>query len=267
MEPVKTNHMIYAPKRALSVLVHKSPAFTLVELLVVVAIIAILASLLLTTLVGAKEKARRTLCQNQQRQFMVACHLYASDNAERLPTGLSENPNVLDEHIPVISRAIRKSMVQYGGSEKILSCPSLGAPFNEQDGWYFGSYGVVIGYNYLGGHGLAPFPGQYVFGAASNVWISPQTTLGPPTAILLTDMNDWSSSESKIFAPHTSRGPILKRSVTDLSKLQGVPSASIGAKGGNIGWLDGSVRWKNIREMRVYRGSRLWDDQGCYAAW
>ena len=30
---------------------------------------------------------------------------------------------------------------------------------------------------------------------------------------------------------------------------------------------DGSVRWKDISDMRVYRGSQLWDDSGCFGMW
>lgn len=41
----------------------------------------------------------------------------------------------------------------------------------------------------------------------------------------------------------------------------------IGAVGGNIGLLDGSVSWKPISQMRIYRGSQMWDDLGCWAMW
>ena len=54
--------------------------FTLVELLVVVAIIALLVALLLPALGKAKAVARAAVCANHQRQVGVAQHAYAAEN-------------------------------------------------------------------------------------------------------------------------------------------------------------------------------------------
>lgn len=54
-------------------------AFTLVELLVVVAIVSILAALLLPALKGAKEKANPIKCMSNLRQIGPVMLLYTED--------------------------------------------------------------------------------------------------------------------------------------------------------------------------------------------
>jgi prepilin-type N-terminal cleavage/methylation domain-containing protein len=59
-------------------------AFTLLELLVTIAIIGILAALLLSALAGAKMKAQLRACNGDLRQLSIACAMYAHDNNSRI---------------------------------------------------------------------------------------------------------------------------------------------------------------------------------------
>ena len=66
----------------------RSSGFTLIELSVVVAIIAILAALLLPALARAKSTAQTSVCLSNVRQLITACLAYVGDNEDRLPYNL-----------------------------------------------------------------------------------------------------------------------------------------------------------------------------------
>lgn len=69
-------------------------AFTLMELLVVVSIIATLAALLLPALSRAKGQGQGMSCLNNSKQLIVALHLYTTDYSDWLPPNPEDaNPN------------------------------------------------------------------------------------------------------------------------------------------------------------------------------
>jgi prepilin-type N-terminal cleavage/methylation domain-containing protein len=59
-------------------------AFTLIELLLVIAIIAMLAALLMPALATAKFKGRQTACLNNLRQLALSSQMYGADNDGKL---------------------------------------------------------------------------------------------------------------------------------------------------------------------------------------
>jgi prepilin-type N-terminal cleavage/methylation domain-containing protein/prepilin-type processing-associated H-X9-DG protein len=86
--------------------------FTLIELMVVIAIIGILAALLMPSLARAKAKASQIKCLNHLRQLGLALTMYASDHDGEFPPR-REPPN-----------AWPHKLKPYFQDWRVLACPS-----------------------------------------------------------------------------------------------------------------------------------------------
>jgi prepilin-type N-terminal cleavage/methylation domain-containing protein len=64
---------------------NREAGFTLVELLVVLATVAVLAVMLLPAIAGTKPSSQAFQCLENQRQLMLAVQMYAQDNSDLLP--------------------------------------------------------------------------------------------------------------------------------------------------------------------------------------
>lgn len=64
--------------------------FTLIELMIVIAIIAILAAILVPNFIRARAQGQVTSCKSNLKNIGTACEMYATDNGGRYPKELKK---------------------------------------------------------------------------------------------------------------------------------------------------------------------------------
>jgi prepilin-type N-terminal cleavage/methylation domain-containing protein/prepilin-type processing-associated H-X9-DG protein len=121
---------------------HQLRAFTLVELLVVIAVIAILAAILVPVLDKAKQRSQTADCLNNMKQLQLCYRMYVDDNNDYLPPNESV-PDVDvswalgDAQTDVTTSNIQNGVIfQDNHQVKIYVCPANKLMIPDGNGGY-----------------------------------------------------------------------------------------------------------------------------------
>ncbi len=108
--------------------------FTLIELMVVIAIIAIIASLLLPGFAKSKEQARSSKCLSNLKQIGLAIQTYVTDNDSLMPV-LFDRPVGM---FPIGNSMDVVLLKHAGDNKQVFKCPSDGQNIFLQTGSSYG---------------------------------------------------------------------------------------------------------------------------------
>lgn len=219
--------------------------FTLIEMLLVVAIISLLIAILLPTLGHTKESARMTICANNEHQVHTALAGYAASNNRRFPydTDTPNGPWMWD-----MTYDSTNQMVSYaGGKIDYFFCPS-NEPQNANIHWTFSSNYRVLGYFFQLSRHSGPLANWSLAGGKKFVR-SLSEHYDHATQELMTDANLANGND---FSRIMGGSPVPHRS----AHLSG---STLAPTGGNVLFLDGHVRWRDFRDMQLrYWGPNHW---------
>jgi prepilin-type N-terminal cleavage/methylation domain-containing protein/prepilin-type processing-associated H-X9-DG protein len=98
-------------------------AFTLVELLVVISIIGILASLLLPVIAKGKAGAQATQCLSNLRQLGVGLQLFVDQNNQRMPT-MYDRPVTTNPFMTNFPSSPDRVLSNFVGAAQVWKCPA-----------------------------------------------------------------------------------------------------------------------------------------------
>jgi prepilin-type N-terminal cleavage/methylation domain-containing protein/prepilin-type processing-associated H-X9-DG protein len=205
--------------------------FTLIELMVVVAIISLLAAMLLPTLSSAKGKARRIECLSGLRQLNLALTMYADDFEEQFPPRAEREFSWIYKLEP------------YYTVPKVLRCPidRLSEPYDY-------SY-LINGFNDWFEANLAP--AEYELFKAW-IWPKGMKTTGAPQP---SDTITFGEKVPESRHVHMDFYQSLGNDVEEIDHGKHNDGSKRGG-GANFGFMDGSVRM--LKYWRSLTPENLW---------
>jgi prepilin-type N-terminal cleavage/methylation domain-containing protein len=227
-------------------------AFTLIELLIVIAIIAILAAMLLPVLSKAVERGNRVSCVSNLHQQGLAFSMYCSDDNGKYPdlryAPFTTTPGTAVGVWPWdISTNFTDVMAQDGCTRNVFYCPSY-AGFNCDRTWNFWSYPGngpfrILGYAYLipgaGQAASANGKSEVPYWKTNNIAIPGQIIPASQEVVIdevVRDQITHSFTQLSIGEFAGLNPPIIQRT----SHLDGTLAA-----GGNILFEDGHAAWRS----------------------
>jgi prepilin-type N-terminal cleavage/methylation domain-containing protein len=133
--------------------------FTLVEILVALAMVGILTGLCISAVSSAKKKARRTICLNNLKQLSSVIRMYADDHNDKLPTVGNERSWGVVEFTALLKSEIGQSAPVTEHS--VLACPD--------DRFHYQSTNGPTYYIPSPLHAFSPSNSSYWFNSANHV--------------------------------------------------------------------------------------------------
>jgi prepilin-type N-terminal cleavage/methylation domain-containing protein/prepilin-type processing-associated H-X9-DG protein len=129
----------------------ESAGFTLTELLVVTAVVAVLAAITFPLYRSAMAAAKRTVCTSNFQSIGKAMQMYTTDYDDRVPP---VNYQYVSYHKGSADRTWVQTLSPYTGDFRLFTCPadtgrsSSGTP-SGWEGYYSASLRSNLGYNYM----------------------------------------------------------------------------------------------------------------------
>ena len=219
--------------------------FTIIELLVVFAVIVVLLSLLNPTFQKITESANRTECLTRQKGVIATVHVMSDDNDGYLPSSGKT-------HARSMHPRQYKIFMSYIDDPSAMICPNVNFEGKGNKAIKRNFQTMHLGYQYFGNNTYLQSRRR-----ANNPrrnYLLPLRVIDDPQSTLIADDNGYANSGlhstggSWVMAPHH----VYEDQV---AVSNGVTPISVGADGGNVGLLDGSARWKDIYDMNEYHNS------------
>jgi hypothetical protein len=193
--------------------------------------------------------------------LLLVLDTYALDNQDILPSATDDKGYY---HSILLSDQTFTNLVELAGnSSNIFYCPNIVFAAGEKSVMQHDpGYGYVIGYSYLANAIITTSKGD-------DYWTSPTKITDSPSNELIADANYWTpNSTAGSFpsgmkvAPHGAMGGALSHGSSFTLGLGGQNSAAVGAVGGNVGFLNQSITWRNINQMQTHPASSQLDGYG-----
>jgi prepilin-type N-terminal cleavage/methylation domain-containing protein/prepilin-type processing-associated H-X9-DG protein len=262
-------------------------AFTLVELLVVIAVIALLLSILIPALRLARDQALRASCASNIHQHLVALMIYADESGGRLPV-LTGGNWIWDLTVDTANLHLKNlgiDVAKYGDdpldipTQPIFYCPAN--PMQRKymtEAWRFGYYENpprpkfhVIGYVFLWWGPWSPGGIWYDEDNEPAKEFLRRLDIKQPSKaelVLDTTMSDKSGWPPDDY-PDGNFAQVLCGGMPGL----GNPDCSNHvlnerkAAGGNIGFADGHIEWRPFNKMADRFPRTSHDRRACPIFW
>lgn len=107
---------------------NRTKGLTLIEILVVVAIISVLTGLAIPIMARSRAQARRLSCASNLSQLHKAMSIYVSENFATYPR-LAARPT-MNQGMP----RMRDTLIKYAPDERVFKCPEDNKQFFEKEG-------------------------------------------------------------------------------------------------------------------------------------